>query len=483
MSTMKQESLFPLTDDSKAGSNDALLSLLLGNITDKARGLAEEELDKVRAEFAHTVKELQKSFRESKKKIETGLGKLPPVVNVGTVEKPTLEVTHKSFEKIIKVLSSSRRKEKNIMLVGGAGGGKTHLCGQIAKALHMPFYPMSVGLQTTKSDLLGFINATGQYVSTCIRQAYEHGGLLLLDEFDAAHAGVVTILNSLLANGHCSFPDKVVDKHPNFVCLCACNTYGKGGTIDYVGRNRLDAATLDRFIIIDVDYDETLEGTLTNHKEWSKVIKNIRKEIAKQGIKMIVSPRASMDGADLLDAGFTMEEVAEMTIFKGCDEDVRTKLKRHIPLSKTETETKTSEESTSAEENRVKTEKEIFKGIDIHIVADFRDFTFKTSEGHEKMEENDINFEVDSDRKVCISTGKAYTPYIDSDRLWINNSDIWAKFKKDSCDKDAIKPFIKALKTAPSMTFRYNVALEIRTDEGDFIRRLTNSNWYSSIKE
>lgn len=489
-STVNPQLSLPLsTASAGANNNDALLSLLLGNITDKARALADEELDKVRAEFAHTVKELQKSLRESKKKIETSLGKLPPVVNVGTIEKPVLEVTHKSFDRIIKVLSSSRRKEKNIMLVGGAGGGKTHLCGQIAKALQRPFYPMSVGLQTTKSDLLGFINATGQYVSTCIRQAYEHGGLLLLDEFDAAHAGVVTILNSLLANGHCSFPDKVVEKHPDFVCLCACNTYGKGGTIDYVGRNRLDAATLDRFIIIDVDYDETLEGTLTNHKEWSKVIKNVRKEIAKQGIKMIVSPRASMDGADLLDAGFTMEEVLEMTIFKGCDEDVRTKLKRCLPSSKTETETETTK-SSGCEENRVKTEEEILKGVDIHIIADFRDFTYKVYGGSEKLNTlGGFDFKVDDDKKVCVSPRKNdYTPYIDNDRLWMNNEDVWSKFKEDSCVSGAPEEFIELLKTAPCLSVcNYNIALEIRVkghSKGHtFIRRLTNSKWYSSIKE
>ena len=165
---------------------------------------------------------------------------------------------------------------------------------------------------------MGFINAAGVYVSSPIRKAYENGGVLLLDEFDAAHAGVVTILNSLLANGEVSFPDKTVQKNEKFVCICACNTYGKGANIDYIGRNRLDGATLDRFIVLDVDYDKDLEKLLTRNDKWHKVVSEIRDNIQKQGIKMIVSPRASMDGADLLDAGFEPERVLDMVIFKGC---------------------------------------------------------------------------------------------------------------------------------------------------------------------
>ena len=266
----------------------------------------------------------------------------PLVVNLGTVEAPKNELVHKSFATITKILSSTKRKEKNIMLVGGAGGGKTHLVGSVARALKLNFYPMSVGLQTTKSDLLGFINANGIYMPSPIRLAYENGGVLLLDEFDSAHAGVITILNSLLANGHCSFPDKIVEKHKDFVCLCACNTYGKGGTIDYVGRNRLDAATLDRFIIVDVDYDENLERELTKNDEWTNTIKQIRDTIDKFGIKMIVSPRASMDGADLLEAGFTMDEVLQMCIFKGCDDDVKTKILKNITVKKSSSSRRSS---------------------------------------------------------------------------------------------------------------------------------------------
>ena len=355
----------------------------------------------------------------------------PLVINLGSVEVPDKKLVHKSFQTIIKILSSTKRKEKNIMLVGGAGGGKTHLVGSIAEALKLPFYPMSVGLQTTKSDLLGFINANGIYMPSPIRLAYENGGVLLLDEFDAAHAGVITILNSLLANGHCSFPDKIVEKHKDFVCLCACNTYGKGGTMDYVGRNRLDAATLDRFIIVDVDYDENLEKTLTNHKEWTKIINKIRDNITKYGIKMIVSPRASMDGADLLDAGFTVEEVLEMCIFKGCDDDVKTKIKKGIEFGKVSTQ------------QAVERPDWLTEPVDIDVAVNFDTLSYAiTSRMSLSYDTTDIKI---SD-KFKLSIYEKYEPYLNEYMLYLNPKKVKlnsAPCYNKSADINALKNDLK----------------------------------------
>ena len=330
----------------------------------------------------------------------------PLVVNLGTVEAPKNELVHKSFTTITKILSSTKRKEKNIMLVGGAGGGKTHLVGSVARALKLNFYPMSVGLQTTKSDLLGFINANGIYMPSPIRLAYENGGVLLLDEFDAAHAGVITILNSLLANGHCSFPDKIVEKHKDFICLCACNTYGKGGTIDYVGRNRLDAATLDRFIIVDVDYDENLERELTRNDEWTNTIKQIRETIDKFGIKMIVSPRASMDGADLLEAGFEMDDVLNMVIFKGCDDDVRTKIMKNITLKKSSSSKKSSRRP-----------KWLSDDVWYDFVVDFNVNKYRVSYG---ISSDKSGFDLKISDRYDITCRTTYHPYLNDDNLYLN---------------------------------------------------------------
>ena len=326
-----------------------LLEAILGDIKEEVKKKVEVEIGKAKSDIEDNIRTIKSRCDEATKLLDSVVEDKPLVVTIGSVKKPKKELVHSAFPKVLKILQSQKRKEKNIMLVGEAGSGKTHLVATVAKALGREFYPMSVGLQTTKSDLLGFVNAQGGYVTTPVREAYEKGGVLLLDEFDSAHAGVVTILNSLLANGHCSFADKIVTKHPDFICICACNTYGRGANVEYVGRNRLDSATLDRFIVVDVGYDTKLEEKLTGNKEWVDVIKKIRSNANKQGIKIVVSPRASMDGADLLEQGFSMGEVVEMVVLKGRDSDTKVKLLKDVKLGGTSKSSSVKKSSKSKE--------------------------------------------------------------------------------------------------------------------------------------
>ena len=318
-----------------ANTNEALSNAITSIIRDISSE-AKYSFDRV---FAETKAKLEAKQDEATELVKTLTDQIDSVknmgkriVNIGTPKAPKKALVHSAFDTILRIIKSGKRKEKNVMLVGAAGGGKTLLVKTIANAIGRPFYPFSVGLQTTKSDLLGFINAHGVYMPSIIREAYEKGGVLLLDEFDCGHAGVITILNSLLANGHCSFPDKVVDKHPDFICLCACNTYGRGATVDYVGRNRLDAATLDRFIVVNVDYDEALEEILTQNRVWLRIVRAIRQNVLEQGIKHIVSSRASMDGADLLEEGFTVVEALDMTVFKGVEISLRERMLKGVKM-------------------------------------------------------------------------------------------------------------------------------------------------------
>ena len=214
----------------------------------------------------------------------------------------------------------------HVLLTGPAGSGKTTACKQIAEALGLSFYPMSVGPQTTKSDLLGFRDATGSYHATPLREAFEHGGLLLLDEIDAGNPGVITTINMLLENGVCAFPDGIISRHENFRCIAAANTYGRGADRLYVGRNQLDAATLNRFVSRDFDYDEALEMLLAGNDDWCAYVQSLRHAAESLKERVIISPRASLQGAKLLKLGFSRTEVASMTIWKGVGAEIREKI-------------------------------------------------------------------------------------------------------------------------------------------------------------
>lgn len=313
-------------------SND-LIDKVISETLDKAKKDFDDKIKDLDDKLNNKIKDIQDNIENRTNNLDNIVSGKPLSINFGSVQKPDNKTVHKDFYKVLKVLESTKRIQKNIMLVGPTGSGKTVLCDNIAEALKLKFYPMSVGLQTTKSDLLGYMNANGVYVSTPVREAFENGGVLLLDEFDSTNANTVTILSSMLANGICSFPDKIVSKNDNFICMVACNTYGRGGSVEYIGRNRLDTATLDRFVTMYIDYDEELEDKLTNNTRWLNIIRKIRENINLHGIKMAVSPRASMQGADLLENGFSTKEVLDMCVFKGVTEDVKTKLLQGVDFN------------------------------------------------------------------------------------------------------------------------------------------------------
>lgn len=206
-----------------------------------------------------------------------------------------------------------------VWLPGPAGSGKSTAAENVAKALNLPFHPQ--GAVDNVYQLLGFIDAGGQYHRTEFREAYEHGGVFLWDEVDASNPAALVAFNGAIENGRCAFPDGVVTKHKDCRFIAAANTYGTGATHEYVGRTKLDAATVDRFVMLDWDYDETLERAIAGDNEWTNYVQKVRRAVKAAGLKHLVTPRASIRGNALLAAGETRENVINMCVRKGLSED------------------------------------------------------------------------------------------------------------------------------------------------------------------
>jgi len=242
-------------------------------------------------------------------------------------------VTHARFELVLKAVTAN----VPVALVGPAGGGKTTVCDQVGEALGLQVRPMSFNPLSSKSDLLGYRDANGTYHATLFRECFEQGGIFVADEFDASNPGVATILNAAIANRKCSFADNVtVTAHPNFRAIVCMNTYGTGATVQYVGRNRLDAATLDRFAFIWLEYCQWLEAQLIHASElrkqhmpdysenpvrdsdhWLSVVRNYRTAADKLGLRHIISPRASILGMKLAEQGIGVRWLTPMLLTKG----------------------------------------------------------------------------------------------------------------------------------------------------------------------
>lgn len=247
-------------------------------------------------------------------------------IQINKFEPVQVDNQHENFEKLLISISCGL----NVMLVGEAGSGKTSGAHEVAKILEKDFYSISVGAQTGKHEFFGFKNANGDFIETDFYNAYKNGGLFLIDELDAGNAGVLTSINSALANGCCSFACGMVDKHENFICVATANTYGNGATMDFVGRNQLDGATLDRFVFLDWNIDKTFEIDVCQDTKNCLEIQKIRATIKKLNIRHIVSTRAVLNSEKLLAAGMDKETVYKMTVWKGLDENTVNQIKNNL---------------------------------------------------------------------------------------------------------------------------------------------------------
>jgi len=171
---------------------------------------------------------------------------------------------HHKFEEVSIIVNANIP----VLLTGEKGSGKTTLAKQVAEHLDIPFFSISMTRQTTLSHLLGFMSVNGTYVPSQLREVAENGGAFLLDEIDAGDANVMLCLNTI-ENGFISFPDAIIELHEDFRLMATSNPQDQHD--HYVGRSKLDAATLDRFDQIDVDHDNNLEKSLIDLDVFSHV--------------------------------------------------------------------------------------------------------------------------------------------------------------------------------------------------------------------
>ena len=225
-------------------------------------------------------------------------------------------------------LAAARR---HVLLVGPAGSGKTHLAEQVAKALGLPFAHISCSAGMSKGQLLGRLLPVGdggkfEYVRSEFVRCYEEGGVFLFDEIDAADSNTLLVLNAALANGRMALSNRpenpVANKHPDFVCIAAANTFGTGADRQYVGRSQLDESTLDRFRIgqIEMDYDAEVEATLCPDDALRTRLQGYRQAVQRNRMRRVVSSRFLRDAYVMKQAGDTDAEI-DAALFAGWSAD------------------------------------------------------------------------------------------------------------------------------------------------------------------
>ena len=188
----------------------------------------------------------------------------------------------------------------------------------------MDFY--YTGAIESAFQVKGFIDAHGKTVRTQFREAYEKGGLFLFDELDASESHAIVALHAALDNGILDAPDGMIKKHKDFKFIAAANTWGHGATMQYIGRNALDGATMDRYAVIPVEYDTALEKQIVENRygaefmSWVDTIHKSRAVARQLEMQHIISTRAVINGAKLLKNGMGRDKAFTYTVLKGIED-------------------------------------------------------------------------------------------------------------------------------------------------------------------
>lgn len=315
---------------------------LLGRITTATKEATSEllavKLEEARKEFK------TETARAIARIANSGLVRQEVVITRpdGTKTELKGEVFHPDFEWILQLAANG----KPIFLPGPTGCGKTHLASQVARALYGDewqdkFSILSCSPATAERHFLGrsipnITNGQDVYRAAEFVERYENGGVFCADEIDAADASVLLVFNAALANGYLPLPDRtekpIARKHPDFVFIACANTWGRGADRMYVGRNRLDEATLDRFRIgtVPLDYSPAIERAKCPDTDLFDTLTMWRKKIYDNRLERVLSTRFFGDAYDMLASGAPMWRITKAFFGGWRDDEVRKVLGRTL---------------------------------------------------------------------------------------------------------------------------------------------------------
>lgn len=248
-------------------------------------------------------------------------GKKPAALPKVKMPKPAKQedscVKHEKFETIKTCLEAGIP----VYLAGPAGSGKNFTVEQICKELGWEFYFSNSVQQEYK--LTGFIDAGGEFHDTEFFKACtsDNECVFFLDEMDASIPEVLVLLNAAIANGYFEFPTGRADLS-NVHFVAAGNTVGNGADDLYSGRQVIDQATLDRFAIIDFNYDRNIELSISKYNyDLVDFIHQLRSFAEEKGVRVTFSYRCITMASKLEAAGMDEVQIIKIAVMKGLDKD------------------------------------------------------------------------------------------------------------------------------------------------------------------
>lgn len=286
---------------------------------------------KIRQATEEAIYKSERMAKESFKRLRTEIEGLRPTVGILKVEVNNVRKTlSRPASPVLGRLILNAKLGLNSLLVGPAGCGKTTAAEQLAESLDLEFGHLGLTAGASETWLFGRQTPIG-FVEAAFSRIYKNGGVFLADEMDAADPNLLLAINTALANNSMYNPilGEQIPKHKDFVFVGAMNTNGRGSDGIYAGRNRLDAATLDRFVLMKVDYDEGIERNACPDEDLREKLQRIRTILGNLKSPEVVSTRALARAYAQHSNGISVDDILG-SLFMGWPQSIVEQVKKKL---------------------------------------------------------------------------------------------------------------------------------------------------------
>ena len=250
-------------------------------------------------------------------------------------------LVHPEFSKLLTLATVLEPKDRNILLVGPAGTGKTTAALQLGKALGRKTVFQSIALEP--AELVGYVDLHGKQKITPFVDAFQNGHICLLDEMDRYSDKAMVALNAALANRLITLDSgEQIAAHPDFVCIGSANTFGTGPDAAYTSAERLDRSTQSRFqakitwgVVPAFELQIAEAQWPENKPEARRVAQHIqaaraaleRLDLASDAV---ADARTIITAVTLTKAGWALSDIEELTFLAPLDADQRKSVREAI---------------------------------------------------------------------------------------------------------------------------------------------------------